>query len=110
MKRPTYGAWMRPHWLGFRLTVLLFLAPAARADEAPPVRKPVAGLPSIGSLPSPFAFQDGTTVKTREDWSRRRLEIRSLFETYVYGQLPPKPEKMTVVKEEPEADAKNGID
>ncbi|HVJ83391.1 MAG TPA: hypothetical protein VNC50_20165, partial [Planctomycetia bacterium] len=101
---------MRPHWLGFSLASLLFFSLAACADDAPPVRKQVEDLPSIGSLPSPFTFQDGTTVKTREDWSRRRLEIRSLFETYVYGRLPPKPEKMTVVKEEAEADDKNGID
>jgi hypothetical protein len=100
---------MRPHWLGI-FTILVLVSSVASADDAALARKAVTDLPAIGSLPNPLAFGDGTPVRTREDWERRRKEIKSLFETYVYGRLPPKPEKMTVVKEDPEADEKNSLD
>lgn len=41
------------------------------------------------TLPDPLTMQDGTPVKTREQWfGQRRPELVSLFETYEYGKVP----------------------
>jgi dienelactone hydrolase len=48
-------------------------------------------LTSIKELPNPFVFNDGTAVKTRQDWQRRRAELRELVLTYEYGHVAPPP-------------------
>jgi len=63
-------------------------------------RKPAAELPVIKELPNPFTFADGSTVRTAKDWERRRVEIKELFQDYMYGHMPPKPEKMTIKRGE----------
>jgi len=68
-----------------------------KAEDAS-VRKPADELPGIKRLPNPFLFLDGSTVRSKEDWDRRRRELKALFEEYEYGHLPPKPEKMTVTR------------
>jgi endo-1,4-beta-xylanase len=71
------------------------------ADDKP---KPAADLPEIKELPNPFVFNDGTPVRTADDWTKRRDEIKNLFQDYEYGHLPPKP-KMTVTRGEVATDA-----
>ncbi len=66
--------------------------------------KPAGELPEIKALPNPFTFADGKPVRTREDWDRRRVEIKQLFQDYMYGQMPPKPQKLAVQKGERVAD------
>jgi endo-1,4-beta-xylanase len=78
----------------------------AKADE-PPGKKPAGDLPEIKGLPNPFVFRDGTPVRSKEDWIRRRGELKALFEDYEYGHLPPKPESMTVTRGEIKADEAN---
>src|ERR1051325_8922027 len=56
----------------------------------PSERKPIESLHVISEIPDPFAFNDGTRVKSKKDWSRRRDEIKDAVLTYEYGQLPPK--------------------
>lgn len=63
-------------------------------------RKPAGELPQIKELPNPFTFADGSFVRTKEDWERRRVEIKELFQDYMYGHMPPKPEKMTIKRGE----------
>ena len=70
------------------------------ADERESAVKPAGALAVIKELPNPFVFTDGSLVRTGEDWAKRRGEIKSLFEDFQYGHLPPKPEKMTVTKGE----------
>ncbi len=84
------------------LATLILIGPAivAKADDLPKVEK----------LPNPFAFRDGSTVKTPEDWVRRRAEIKGLFEDYEFGHLPPKPATMTVNRGELTVDEAMGID
>jgi dienelactone hydrolase len=48
-------------------------------------------LPRNNSLPDPLQFLDGRPVRTRQDWTLRRAEIRELFEMYVFGRVPPRP-------------------
>lgn len=42
------------------------------------------------TLPDPLVYQDGTRVKSRAGWARRRAEILQAFETQVYGKGYPK--------------------
>ncbi len=80
------------------LTTVLLAASTlviAAAAEAL-VKKPASALPEVKKLANPFEFLDGTQVRNRDDWERRRRELKALFESYEYGSLPPKPETSTV--------------
>jgi hypothetical protein len=60
---------------------------AARADF-PPVSK----LPSQPQLPDPLTMLDGTKVTTKDQWEKkRRPELKALFQHYMYGYFPPRP-------------------
>lgn len=50
----------------------------------------------LGKLPDPFIFDDGTPVKTKEDWQKRRKEIYKTAVELQYGTMPPKPEVLEV--------------
>jgi endo-1,4-beta-xylanase len=93
------------------LLALLFLGAnvclVGGADK--PAPKPASELPEIKELPNPFAFTDGTAVRTKDDWTRRREELKNLFQDYEYGHLPPKPQKMTVKREDPVTDEENKV-
>src|SRR5688572_9421472 len=62
----------------------------ADSSEARPMPTPDA-LPSVKELPNPFVFRDGARVKTKEEWERRREELRDLVLYYEYGRMPPPP-------------------
>ncbi len=75
------------------LLVVVFGGRLGMATEFPDV----AALPSRPELPDPLVMLDGTKVTTAEDWvARRRPELKQLFQHYMYGFLPPKPQKMVV--------------
>ena len=40
------------------------------------------------TLPDPLVFQDGRAVRDASDWTRRRAEIRALYESEIYGRVP----------------------
>ncbi len=42
------------------------------------------------SLPDPLLFKDGTTVKTKDQWEKRRSEIFEDFNREIYGRVPEK--------------------
>jgi hypothetical protein len=44
--------------------------------------------PSVEKLPDPFLFLDGSRVASREDWARRRAEIKDLMLRIQYGHIP----------------------
>ena len=50
----------------------------------------------LGELPNPFVFKDGSEVKTKADWARRRAEMASDVIDLQYGTMPPAPEFLTV--------------
>jgi hypothetical protein len=50
--------------------------------------------PAVHELPDPFTFLDGTKVKSKEDWKRRREELNKLIQNIQYGPYPPKPDKV----------------
>lgn len=50
---------------------------------------------TYGELQNLFKFQDGTDVRTQEDWARRREELRSIIVDIEYGGFPPRPSGVT---------------
>jgi hypothetical protein len=71
--------------------VLAMTAAVLAADFPPPDK-----LPSKPELPDPTVMLDGTKVTTKEQWEqKRRPELKALFEHYMYGKYPSKPEKVT---------------
>jgi dienelactone hydrolase len=64
---------------------------AAAWQELPPVDQ----LPVIQDLPDPFVFNDGSRVKSKEDWARRREELKAQILYYEYGHWPPAPGNVT---------------
>lgn len=71
--------------------VLLALLPAACTHtigaEEPEVIYDEAKVPPY-TLPDVLAFEDGSPVRTPEDWRRRRAELLDLFSREVYGNTP----------------------
>ena len=56
-------------------------------------RFPAAGdLPSCPALPDPMRSLDGSRIATWQEWvTRRRPELKALFEHYMYGRAPGPP-------------------
>jgi dienelactone hydrolase len=79
-----------------RLSLVLFGAllvtlPASSADFPPPDK-----LPSRPGLPDPTVKFDDTKTTNKAEWeSQRRPELKQLFEHYMYGRYPAKPEKLS---------------
>ena len=74
---------MRCAFLAVSLVVLLGAAPDFPDPDS---------LPSRPAMPDPLVLLDGRKVTTREDWfTRRRPELKSLFEHYMYGRAPISP-------------------
>ena len=56
----------------------------------------VALLPARSEMPDPLVMLDGEPVTNPEQWSRRRRpELKALFQYYMYGQMPPRPDDQT---------------
>ena len=52
-------------------------------------------LPAITNMPDPLLSLSGDRITSRQQWvDQRRPELKRLFEHYMYGELPPKPEKI----------------
>jgi len=65
------------------------------AESLPEVPK----LPLQTGWPDPFKMLNGQAVTNEAMWRRsRRAELKSLFQHYMYGELPPKPERVEVEK------------
>ncbi len=47
---------------------------------------------TLGKLPDPFLFEDGSRVRTVSDWERRKRERLSPVIGLQYGGMPPEPE------------------
>mgnify|MGYP002624654749 FL=1 len=61
------------------------------ADELPAP----ADLPVVKELPDALVCMDGTRVTTKEAWeSKRRPELKTLFQHYMYGYFPAAPDSI----------------
>lgn len=90
-ERRAYLQWMQrslkdvPEWTAWQ----------QKTGELPP---DFDKLPKSNLLPDPLRFFDGRLVShTSADWTARRNEIKQLFEKYMLGTFPPKPQIGQVV-------------
>jgi hypothetical protein len=83
------------------LGVLGMTLPAIPADFPPPDK-----LPPKPGLPDPLVMMSGERATSKEQWeAKRRPELKELFQHYMYGRYPAKPEKVVGKKlfEDPRA-------
>jgi hypothetical protein len=68
-------------------------------------------LPAQPNLPDPLAFMDGRKVASKDDWTaKRRPELKTLFERYMYGRFPaPRPTSAKVLFEDRQAFGNNAV-
>jgi dienelactone hydrolase len=58
-----------------------------------------SALPSQAALPDPLVMLDGRRVTSRDQWFKeRRPELKALFQHYMYGAIPPKPDHVKATK------------
>jgi hypothetical protein len=77
-----------PRWRA-TLTGLLAAALPVLAAAAPPGYPDADHLPARPEMPDPLVMLDGSRVGSKDDWfSRRRPELKALFEHYMYGAAP----------------------
>lgn len=60
------------------------------AAEMPGVEELVV----VEELPNPFVMNDGSKVQTKNDWAKRREELKAMILHYQYGHIPPKPKNI----------------
>ena len=78
--------------LPFPLTIIAMLLSSAFAADFPPVDQ----LAARAELPDPLVMLDGTRVTTKEQWeTKRKPELKALFQHYMYGRLPPTPTRQS---------------
>ena len=80
------------------LLMLIGLVTTAAAEDAPDIKwgdvdaeapyESALRRAPIYQMPDLMTFLDGTKVETAEDWARRRAELKSLYEFYMYGYMP----------------------
>src|SRR5689334_7093037 len=90
--------------------LMLFIAFTAGAAPSPSAEFPNANdLPVQEGLPDPLIMRKGDWVTTPRQWKdKRRPELAALFQHYMYGQLPPKPEKIVFRPQAEHADFLDG--
>jgi len=72
----------------------LILGSMSFAADLPPVNYDESKVPKY-TLPDPLVGRDGQKVTDPVAWrQRRRPELLALFQTYVYGKMPGRPEAM----------------
>lgn len=80
------------------LGVCLMIAAPLLAADFPPVDQ----LKPSAELPDPLVALDGTKIDSKEAWdAKRKPELQALFQHYMYGRLPPKPERQDYRVSEP---------
>ncbi|MDR1157525.1 MAG: InlB B-repeat-containing protein [Oscillospiraceae bacterium] len=52
-------------------------------------------LPTIGYMPNPFEFFDGSPVEAPSDWKARSAELKDLMSYYEFGDWPAPPQSLT---------------
>lgn len=84
---PASGPCLRQTPWGWTLIVLTVPSVALASD----VNYDEEKVPAY-TLPDPLRTRNGQPVRTVQQWSQRRAEIRELFATHVYGRVPARAE------------------
>src|SRR5262245_11684278 len=73
---------------------IIYNASAAPAPRSGALRDAEELAPS-SELPDPLMMLDGKRVETKKQWlKKRRPELKSLFQHYMYGKMPQAPWKL----------------
>src|SRR3990172_11949245 len=80
------------HQLMMRLLGITELRPGPSGDPKAPnaANTDESKATPYTSLPDPLLFNDGTPVKTKDQWEKRKLEIFEDFDREIYGRVPEK--------------------
>lgn len=94
----------------FLVSLILIFAPQTHSQVSDPAvssnpRGSLLSLPSIPEFPDLFTFDDGSKVVSPADWQRRRDELKAILLFYQYGNMPPRPDQVTVAEKERAAHA-----
>ncbi|MFM1768521.1 MAG: hypothetical protein RJA22_1050 [Verrucomicrobiota bacterium] len=82
---------------GLLLAALVMAGVGCAVPGPGPIANPDRMLKPETTLPDPLVMLDGRRVRTPAEWTQaRRPELQSLFQEYMYGNLPPKPARMRV--------------
>ena len=71
--------------------------PDPREIPIPRIKTPIGTLPGVKDLPvrkempDVMVMNDGTRVANRQQWEKRREEMKRILEYYAVGQMPPSP-------------------
>src|ERR1700677_317967 len=69
----------------------------------------ISRLPAQANSPDPLVSMDGSRITSHEQWfKKRRPELKRLFEHYMYGTMPPVPERLQFMVERDGEDFFNG--
>src|SRR5262245_5989064 len=81
----------------FPFTMIAMLLSSATVADSPAADFPsVDQLPVRAEFPDPLVMLDGTRVTTKEQWeTKRKPELKALFQHYMYGRLPPTPKRQS---------------
>ena len=71
----------------FIYLLLLLPLPCLTKAQVPEANFDESKVPGY-TLPDALIFNDGSKVRTKSDWDKRRSEIYKLFENEVYGKSP----------------------
>ena len=80
------------HQLMMKLLGITEIRPGPSGDPKAPnaANSDESKATTYASLPDPLLFNDGTPVKTAEQWEKRKLEIFEDFDREIYGRVPDK--------------------
>jgi hypothetical protein len=79
------------------LTVTLTGVSQTGEIPLPPIHTRLGALPGVNELPvhkempDVLVMNDGSRVTTKQQWEKRRLEMRRILSYYAVGQMPPPP-------------------
>jgi hypothetical protein len=80
--------------------VVIAVAGCSSAPKKAP-QPEVGALPVQAEMPDPLLMANGKRVKTSAQWyQERRPELKEQFAHYMYGPIPPKPERVQVTRAE----------
>src|ERR1051326_523303 len=63
----------------------------------PEIKAPLGTMPGVkdlpvrNELPDPMVMNDGAKITTKEEWAKRRAEMRRMLQYYAVGAIPPPP-------------------
>ncbi|KNY25429.1 carbohydrate-binding protein [Pseudobacteroides cellulosolvens] len=79
----------------FIISLFTFSSGTANALISPGITVPsFSQLKENAKFPDPFKMMDGTRMTSKDQWEKRREEVKALAQTFEYGVIPGKPQSV----------------